>query len=268
MARAANVSVSTVSRVIRGRDDVSDETRGAIQRVIEDLGYRPSGVARALVTGYSRTIALLVSNIANPFYPQLAKSVEQEARKAGHALVICNTGDSVEESTAYIRRLLGQGIDGVIHASVGLDEDKILELMADRRRIVFVNRRPRSRDVSYVVADNRKGAAALVKHLVDLGHRRIGFVGGPSWASQARDRLEGFTRAIADAGVQGLVVKEGDFSMESGTRAIEEWLASGDVPTAIIGVNDSVAIGAINGLLAKAGGLAVAVAGFDDTNLA
>src|ERR1039458_795154 len=106
VAETAGVSFSTVSRVLRNRDDVSDKTRRRVRRVIEQLGYRPSGVARALVTGYSRTIALLVSDIANPFYPQLAKSVEQEARKAGYAVAICNTSDSVDESAAYIHQLL------------------------------------------------------------------------------------------------------------------------------------------------------------------
>ena len=266
VAETAGVSFSTVSRVLRNRDDVSDETRSRVRRVIEQLGYRPSGVARALVTGYSRTIALLVSDIANPFYPQLAKSVEQEARKAGYAMAICNTSDSVDESAAYIHRLLEQGVDGFIHASVGPDEERVLELVPDRRRIVFVNRRPRSRDVSYVVADNRKGAAILVRHLVDRRHGRIGFIGGPSWAANARERLEGFFRATTDLRVDA-VVADGDFSMASGARAVDVWLASGHMPTAIIAVNDTVALGAISRLLDRAALLPIAVAGFDDIDL-
>lgn len=266
VAASAGVSVSTVSRVLRNRDDVSDETRSRVRRVIEELGYRPSGVARALVTGYSRTIALLVSDIANPFYPQLAKSVEQEARKAGYAMAICNTSNSVDESAAYIHRLLEQGVDGFIHASVGPDEERVLELIPDRRRIVFLNRRPRSRDVSYVVADNRKAATILVRHLVDRHHGRVGFISGPSWAANARERLEGFFRTTTDLRVDA-VVADGDFSMASGMRAVDDWLASGHMPTAIIAVNDTVALGAISRLLDRAALLPIAVAGFDDIDL-
>lgn len=267
VARGAGVSVSTVSRVLRVREDVSAETRTRVLSVIDELGYRPSGVARALVTGYSRTIALLVSDIANPFYPQLAKSIEGEARKSGYAVVICNTEDSVDESAAYVHRMIDQGVDGMIHASVGQDEERVLELVRDLRQIVFTNRRPRSRDVSYVVADNTKGAALLVRHLAELGHRRIGFVGGPEWAANARERLDGFVRAARECNIEALVVG-GDFSIGSGATAIDSWLASGEMPTAVIGVNDTVALGAISALLAHPERRAVAFAGFDDIDLA
>jgi DNA-binding LacI/PurR family transcriptional regulator len=229
------------------------------------LAYRPSAVARALVTGYSRTIALLVSDIANPFYPQLAKSIEREARKAGYALVICNTEDSVEEASAYVQRMLDAGVDGMIHASVGQDEKRVLELIPDYRRIVFANRRPLSPDVSYVAADNKKGAAMLVRHLAEQGHRRIGFIGGRD--SNARERLDGFLRATKEAGLEGLVAK-GDFSVGSAAIAIDAWLETGAMPTAVIAFNDTVAFGAMSALLAHPDYHPVAFAGFDDIELA
>jgi LacI family transcriptional regulator len=257
--------VSTVSRVIRGRGDVSEETRSRVVRVIEDLQYRPSAVARALVSGYSKSIALLVSDIANPFYPQLAKSIEREASRHGYALQICNTGDDPKESAALVRRLLDQGVEGMIHASVGPDEQELLRLVADPRRIVFTNRRPRSPSVSFVVADNVRAATLLTQHLIDAGHRRIGFVSGPSWASNAEERLTGFLATVREYGAQGQVAA-GDFSMESGASAVTGWREAGALPTAIIGVNDSVALGAISALRDLSP--PVAVAGFDDIDLA
>src|SRR5450759_1828478 len=116
VAHGAGVSISTVSRVIRGRDEVSEETRLRVMQVVADLGYRPSAVARALVSGYSKTLALLVSDIANPFYPQLSKSIEREASRHGYALVICNTGDSPRKSAALFRRLIDEGVAGMVHA--------------------------------------------------------------------------------------------------------------------------------------------------------
>ena len=242
--------------------------RARVLRVIEELDYRPSTVARALVSGRSKTIGVLVSDIANPFYPQLAKSIDRASRAQGYAIVICNTDDDVEETGTLVRGLLDRGVEGLIHASPGRDEEAVLGLVPDRRRLVFANRRPRSSEVSYVVADNVKGAAEITGHLIDMGHRRIGFVTGPDWAANARERLEGFLQAAQDHGVETLVA-EGDFSAESGAAAVRSWFATHDPPTAVLGVNDAVAIGAI-GALAEMPAVRtrIAVAGFDDTDLA
>lgn len=268
VARVSGVSVSTVSRVIRGRDEVSEETRRTVLGVIDQLGYRPSATARALVAGYSNTIALLVSDIANPFYPQLAKSIEREASAHGYALIICNTEDDPTESVALFRRLISQGVDGMIHASVGADEDEVLGIVGDLRHIVFTNRRPLSRDVSYVVADNRKAAALVTGHLIDQGHARIGFISGPSWAANATERLDGFLRTVDERGVDGIVF-EGEFTSESGSAAVRAWAADEKPPTAVIGVNDTVALGAIGEMRERFGvGFATAVAGFDNIDSA
>jgi LacI family transcriptional regulator len=239
-----------------------------VLQVIADLDYRPSALARALVSGSTKTLALLVSDIANPFYPQLAKSIEREASAQGYALVICNTGDNARMSAALVRGLIDQGVAGLIHASVGRDEDEVLSIVDDQRRIVFVNRRPRSQHVSYVVADNTEAGALLTRHLVDCGHRFIGFVGGPSWAANAQERREGFLTVVRTRGIEGLVA-DGDFSIKSGATAVRRWLASGTLPTAIVAVSDEVGIGVLSEL-GKRGRTApfVAVGAFDDTDIA
>ncbi len=269
VARAAGVSVSTVSRVARNHPDVNSETRGSVLEVIRSLGYRPSPIARALVAGHSQTIALLVGDIANPFYPQLAKGIEREAREGGYALVICNTDDREQETERYVQRLVDEGVGGVIHASVGPDEERTLEQLRDVAKVVFTNRRPRSAETNYVVADSYAGAVDVTQHLVQLGHRRIGFVKGPQFATNADERLQGFLHAVNAAGVEP-VLADGDFAPESGTRAVARWLEEGICPTAVIGVDDVVALGAYDALLEA--GLRipedVAVAGFDNIQLA
>ncbi len=270
VAHESHVSVSTVSRVLRGHPDVDSHTRSVVRGAIEKLGYRPSPIARALVSGQTRLLALLVSDFTNPFYPQLAKSIEQEAAKAEYTVVICNTHDLPAETSRHLTRLLGQGLDGVIHASVGRDESTVLSLLADLRRVVFTNRPPSSESVSYVVSDNFKGAAELTRHLLELGHRRIGFVGGPPYARNATERLRGFMAEVNQVpGAEGLVV-EGDFSRESGESTVLGWLDEVARPTAIIAINDSVALGAMEALVRR--GLRIptdiALAGFDGTDLA
>ncbi len=270
VARASGVSVSTVSRVLRGHVDVQSETRVRVHAAIKDLDYRPSPIARALVSGETRMLALLVSDITNPFYPQLAKSIEHEAAKSGYTVVICNTDDQITETHRHLTRLLGQGLDGVIHAAVGRDEATVLSVLGDRRRVVFTNRPPLSDSVSYIVSDNFGGAAELTRHLLSSGHRRIGFIGGPAYARNATERLRGFTEAMREiSDAEGFVV-QGEFSKNSGERAVKKWLDKGCGLTAIIAINDTVALGAMEGLIRR--GLRMptdmALAGFDGTAVA
>ena len=262
--------MSTVSRVVRGHPDVRAETRAQILETIDALGYRPSPIARALVSGQTRLLALLVSDLANPFYPQLAKSVEQEAAREDYAVVICNTADRTGETRRYIERLLQQGLDGVINASLARDEKVLLSLMGDSRRVVFTNRRPAGQQVSFVVSDNHSGAAALTRHLLDLGHRRIGFITGPAHARNATERLAGFRETIGAADDAEALVAEGDFSVGSGARAVHSWMDGQHRPTAIIAINDSVAVGALEALADRKLRVPedVALAGFDGVQLA
>jgi LacI family transcriptional regulator len=272
VAEAAGVSIATVSRVVRGHADVHERTRARVLAVIEELGYRPSPLARALVSGRSRTLGLIVSDISNPFYPQLAREVEQSAAAEGWAVVICNTDDDPDVERQCLERLLDQGIGGIIHGSARLDSDAVEVMVKTDVPIVFVNRRPHGSKASYVLADNELGARKLTAHLLDLGHRRIGFIGGPDFACNARERLNGFLAMVEEHGEDATVlVATGDFETETGRSVAADWLGDEEQrPTAIIGVNDMVALGAMEAVLAA--GLRVpddvAVAGFDDIELA
>ena len=270
VASAAGVSVSTVSRVIREHVDVQSVTRTKVQAAIETLRYRPSPIARALVSGETRLLALLVSDITNPFYPQLAKSIEQEAAKAGYTVVICNTGDRIAETQRHLTRLLGQGLDGVIHAAVGRDEATVLSILGDHRRVIFINRPPVDDSVSCVVSDNFGGAVDLTRYLLSRGHRRIGFIGGPSFARNATDRLRGFRQAMSEVTDAVPFMVETAFSRNSGTRALKKWLDDDCGLTAVIAINDVVALGAMEVLIRRNLRMPadVALAGFDGTAIA
>lgn len=213
-------------------------------------------------------LALLVSDIANPFYPQLARAIERKAALRDYTLVICSTDDNPSESSRHMDRLAAYGIDGIIHASVGEDEATVLGDPPTRVPIVFTNRRPQSTTQHFVVSDNDGGARTLTQYLLDLGHRKIGFVAGPASASPTVERLSGFTKTMAGTvGAQPIIFR-GRFDPETGNAAVHAWRA--ERPTAIIGVNDLVSMGVIEGLLAE--GLRVpedvSVAGFDDAGYA
>ncbi len=269
VARHAGVSVSTVSRVVRDHPDVRADTRDRVRSAISALGYRPSPIARALVSGQTRLLALLVSDIANPFYPQLAKSVEDEAKRHNYTVIICSTNDRTAETRRYLQRLLRQGLDGVIHASVARDQDTLVNMIGDPRRVVFTNRRPTGSSANYIVSDNRAGAKDLTMRLLARGHRRIGFVAGPPYASNARDRLAGFLAAMAEVADAEPLVAESDFSSDGGARAVDQWMDAPARPTALIAINDSVALGIWEALNDR--GIHVptdaALAGFDGVRL-
>jgi LacI family transcriptional regulator len=255
---------------MRQGGDVSEATRERVQRVVDELGYRPSAIARALVSGETRVLALLVSDLSNPFYPQLAKAAEREASEAGYSLIICNTDDDDEHAFRSLERLLMQGLDGVIYASGCGNEERLLSLLGDRRRVVFANRRPTVESCSYVVSDNYHGSMELTRHLLSLGHRHIGFVSGPPFATNAAERLAGFHAALRDHPDATALVSVGPFSKKTGLEAVGGWLDQGFPLTAAIGVNDNVALGALEAILDR--GLRVpediAVAGFDNSDLA
>jgi len=257
VAAAAGVSVSTVSRVVRNHSDVKSETRAVVLDTIRDLDYVPSSIARAMVSGRTKTIGL-------------PKSVEREASRNGYTVFICNTEDSQVEVDRHLRRLLSHGIDGIIHASVGDDEETVSRLMGSPRRVVFTNRRPRSQTANYIVSDNEGGAEELTRYLLGLGYRRVGFVGGPTFASNAAERLRGFSRVMeAEPGATALVAV-GSFDPEAGVRIATQWLSLSDPPEAIVGVNDAVALGVVEAILRSGRRIPddVAVAGFDDIQLA
>lgn len=268
VAKAAGVSVTTVSRVLNGGAGVKAETRRKVERVIQRLGYRPNSVARSLVTRKSRTIGLLVRDITNPFYPEIARAIEDAVGRLGYNLILCNTDASAKKEKAYLDLLRAQRVAGIIFTAPRMADRTVLALQeaGDIPFVLAVRRVSgvRSDTVTFADAD---GARQAVEHLASLGHRRIGHIAGPrdSWTAAAR--LEGYRTTMARLGfpVREAWIVRGDLTRASGFRAMQRLLAQADRPTAVFCANDLMALGAWEAVLAA--GLQVpddmALVGFD-----
>jgi DNA-binding LacI/PurR family transcriptional regulator len=270
VATEAGVSPATVSRVLNDSGyPVRPETRQRVLHAIEKLDFRPNEVARALLLKRTRTVGLVIPDIANPYYPAISRGVEDEASARGYAVIFCNTDRDSAKSEQYVHTLLQKQVEGIIVAGGGTDFGKASETFA-RTQVVFVGR-PELRWPS-VEIDNAAAVATGMSHLVELGHRRIAFVGGPEKLTSSRDRLEGYRRSLREHGLgdEPGLVREGDYTESGGYEGARSLLSERRRPTAIFAANDRMAIGA----LAAASDLElevpadVSVVGFDDIALA
>ncbi|HWE61936.1 MAG TPA: LacI family DNA-binding transcriptional regulator, partial [Chloroflexota bacterium] len=277
VARHAGVSVATVSRLLNGSGYVGAMSRERIQAAVAELGYEPNMLARSLVTKRSGMLALLLTDIENPFSAQIARGVQDVVQAAGYVPIICNITDDARSEIETVRLLRRRRIDGIIltpsqgewHQEVtrGLYElcERGLAMVCIGRHLVH----PRADEVS---TDTTHGAMAAVAHLTALGHRRVGFIGGRISRGVALGRLTGYRAGLAAAGiaVDPALIREGDLDEESGRRETHVLLEGARSPTAIFCVNDRMAFGALAALstLGLRAPEDVSVVGFDDIPLA
>lgn len=274
VARRAGVTAATVSNVVSGKGAFGEETRARVLAAIEELGYRPNLVARSLARRRSHTLALLLPNIANPFYPEIALEVERIAGERGYHLLLCNTHYNPDLGHAHLEALSGRWVDGIVAMAGGLDPADVLEAGERGLPLVLCNwaEEGHEGDLPSVDVDFRHGGELAARHLLDLGHRRIGVIvqetsgGTPSH----RYRLDGFRAALDAHGVDlpAALVDRGDASIEGGYRTAERLIAlpEGERPSAIFATNDAMALGALeaaidHGLDIPAG---LSLVGFDD----
>ncbi|BDG62356.1 LacI family DNA-binding transcriptional regulator [Caldinitratiruptor microaerophilus] len=271
VARAAGVSQSTVSRALNGSGYVSPATRARVLAAAAQLHFRPSHVARSLVSKATHTLGLLLPDITNPFFPAIARGVEDAAARAGYAVILCNTDRDPAHEEHYLAILRQRQVDGlVLIASSAAVGHRIAR--ADFPAVVFVDRVPPGAEADAVVVDNREGVRTATRHLLGLGHRRIAFVGGSAGSGTSEDRLAGYLAALAEAGLNPDPghIRAGDFTYDGGYAAGRALLGSPDRPTAVVAANDLMAIGVLRA--AAELGLRVpddvAVVGYDDIPLA
>jgi len=258
----------TVSRVINDSGYVSPEARARVQGAIAELGYMPNVLARQLRSKRTKTIALVLTDIANPFFTTIARGVEDAARDQGYAVMFCNTDESETEEMEYVRVLIQRQVDGVLLVPA-TDSSASLQLLNKHGLpVVVLDRRLSAGGVDEVRTDSEAGAYVVVRHLLDLGHRRIAVLTGPETVSTAVDRVAGYRRAMAEEGLRpddGLVVF-GGYNEASGYEMTRLILAAEPRPTAIFAANNFIAFGAI-GALREAGLRApedMSIAVFDD----
>jgi DNA-binding LacI/PurR family transcriptional regulator len=285
VAARAGTSVSTVSNLLNGRPDrMRPETVQRIEEAIAELGYRPSWAARQLKTGFAPVIGLLVPSVANPFHGAMARAVEVAAQARGFQVVLGNSLRDPARERRYAEDFLDFGIRGVIAGSSPFDLGHFAELMERGLAIVAFDLVTTDSGgapaIDSVSIDNRKAGWLATRHLIDLGHRRIGYVSGATPTRSRRDRLEGYRQALAESRlpVDEQLIAAGDgaagyddtHAAEHGRAAAKELLRLDDPPTGLVALNDMHAIGAAAAVRDEGGSVPsdVSVVGIDDIPLA
>lgn len=269
IAKAADVSSMTVSRALNRDARVREETRKRIVKIAEKLKYRPNRIARVLVSKRSNLISLIVPDIKNQFFAELARGIEDKAREYGVHIIFSSTDNKSENLKNYIRYMLEMGVDGFILASVRLREPIVKELAQQRFPVVLVNRKLAGEYVNYVVIDNFKGAYLITEHLIKCGYRKIGIIMGSSEMSTGRDRMGGYRKALSDYNLplKNEFVIQGTFARDTGYEGARRLLALKDRPDAIFAGSDNFALGVFDATYEIGIKIPddIALAGFDDT---
>lgn len=272
VARRASVSIATVSRTVNGISTVAPELAERVWAAIREVGYVPNTQARALVSGRSRLLGLVVSEITNPFFPELVQEFENIAVEQGYEVFIGSTNYDATRTEALIRRMLQRSVDGVAIMTFGIEEELIQKLVERAFPLVFVDAGPDLPNIRLLKVDYGEGIREAVQHLAALGHRQIAFISGPLQMRSAVARRDAFLSAMKELGltVPNEHIVEGTHTMEGGIRATEQVLQLSDLPTAVLCSNDMTAIGVLHGLHRTTHSVPneVSVVGFDDVHLA
>jgi LacI family transcriptional regulator len=245
IAKRANVSTATVSRTINRVANVKPHLAKRVWKAVEELGYFPSMQARALVSGKSRTFGLIVSEITNPFFPEIVHVFEETALQHNYEVLLTSTVHDRDRMKIAVRRMLEHRVEGVAIVTFGMEESLLDDLRLRKVPLVFVDVGPQRPYVSNIRIDYLQGIRQAVQHLAALRHTRIGFIAGPLALKSAVARQQAFLSAMAEIGmaVDASLVVQGNHTLESGAAAFAELLQLPDRPTAVICSNDMTAIG-------------------------
>lgn len=273
VARRAKVSISTVSRTINRTGKISEATQDHVRQVMREMGYKPNRVARRLrAGGKCHLLGLIIPNIQNPFFADVARGVEDVAYRNNFAVLLCNYDEDPVKQQFYLDVMQAESVDGIILPPVHEDDPALRKIVEGGLPVVCVDRTLSGGGIDKVEVDNQRGAHEAVTHLIARGHRRIGFVGGPADSSTGRERLLGYQSAHLQAGlaVDGQLLRAGDYKAESGRRLTHELLALRRPPTALFVCNSLMTIGALETIVAGQLKIPdeVALIGFDDLPLA
>lgn len=242
VAELAGVSAATVSRVLNGSATVGAAKRDQVMAAIAELGYRPNRLASNFRRRHAEMVGVVVSDIENPHFTEMVRAVEDAAYARGHRVLLCNTDEDPAKQRGYLQVLAAERVAGVILSPTEGSAPEIGELLDQGISVVAFDRTVADRRADSVVAQNAAGTRVGAEHLLECGHRRIGFVGGPAGVQTADERLAGYEEAIGAAGVAPLVA-DGGFRAEGGRRAAAELVQGG--ATALLVANNLMAMGAL-----------------------
>ena len=272
VAERAGVSIATVSRTVNRIPTVNPDLAKRVWKAIDEVGYLPNTQARALVSGRSRMLGLIVSEITNPFFPELVQEFETLAVAQGYEVLIGSTNYEPERTEMLIRRMLQRNVDGVAVMTFGIEEDLVQKLVEREFPLVFIDAGPDLPNIRVLKVDYGEGIRQAVQHLAALGHRRIAFITGPLRLRSAVARRDAFLKCMGDLGltVPPEHIVEGRHTMEGGITAMERLVAADDLPTAVMCSNDMTAIGVLHALYRTTHKVPdeISVVGFDDVHLA
>lgn len=278
IASHAGVSVATVSHAIRGTRHVSPEVKQRVLETVEKFHYHPNALARGLRSQSTRTIGIISTEVTNPFYSEIAVAAETELMARGYSVLIGNVllddrASKERKEREYVKIFLEHRVDGLLFTSADLESTIGSWLCTQETPFVLLNRRFRDVHTDYVGVDNRGGMCAAAQHLIHLGHRRIGFIGGFSYSSSAQDRLVGYRSALHESGIpfRDELVFEGEYDLESGRAGAKRFLSMPRTqrPTAICATNDLAALGVMDYAMSAGFGIPhdLSVTGFDDLQI-
>src|SRR6201996_4238971 len=248
VAQRANVSIATVSRTINHNPSVNAKMAKRVWEAIRELDYFPNTQARALVSGRSGIFGLIVSEITNPFFPELIQGFEDVAVANGYEILVSSTNYDPKRMALCIRRMLERKVEGVEVMTFGIEE-QLLEQLAERNiPLVFVDLGPERPGISLLKVDYHHGIRQGVQHLAALGHRNIAFISGPMRLHSAQSRVAAFSKSLTECGIaihQDWII-EGDHTLEGGIQAMDKLLTGKRLPTAVMCSNDMTAIGVLH----------------------
>jgi DNA-binding LacI/PurR family transcriptional regulator len=269
VARRAKVSTATVSRVLNNAAVVRSSTRARVVKAIEDLRYHPNLHARSLAAGKNRTIGVIVSNLENPFFFDIYKTVERGAHARGYEVLMANTDYRAEQLVASVRLMIGRRVAGLAAVVSEMDPALIQELADSRIPVVFYDVGAPRENITNIRVNYASGMGKIVGHLHGLGHRRLGFIAHHAVLGPIDERVKAVMDAVAGYPAAAVRVAAGSDTLEGGRQAARALLSSGYDPTALICVNDITAVGALHELRQR--GLLVpqdvSVTGFDNVKL-
>lgn len=272
IAREANISYSTVSRALAGNPQVNEESRNKILKLANDMGYTPNALAKGLVTKSTYTIGLIITDITNPFFPEVAQGVEDCANRNGYQVFLCNSNWSVQREKEYLYKLYSSRVDGIVISPASDDLSHIVDSQF-QVPIVFAAQKPQSNGCNYVTVDHFKSATIAVEYLVKLGHKKIAYIGGLLSTNSGIDRFNGYKSILKKYNIPMIAnyIIHGGYTQASGYQFAKELLLlNQELPTAIVAGNDITALGIIQAI--EEYGLKVpsdiSVIGFDDISFA
>lgn len=250
VSKLAGVSVATVSRVINKKGYVSKETEDAILKAIEMLNYTPSDVARRLAGKKSRTIGLIIPDILNPFFPEIARAVEDSANDIGYSVILCNTDNHIDKETQYFDMLINKQVDGVIISSYATTPDALLRVINKGMPVVLIDNEFEGYNIPTVTSNNKAGGRLATEHLIECGCNKIAHITGNLSIKSMRDRYDGYQEVCLEKGIYyPNILQTGELTLKDGYNKTKEILTKNKDIDGIFAGTDILAIGCYKALI-------------------